>query len=207
MVPVLGLVKADRPSRRWQLWPNRDQPVARPRPIGGSAATGQVDHGDSSKEVAMRPIRTITLLALGLVALAAAGCQRPSDPTATAAPTPTRVERAAPTTTPTRQDTAPTNPVPRPTSDPGPRASLACGRSRPWPRPGSSRTVLMPATSRGDCRPSRSQSPTPRPSWICSRPLRSGWVRPPTRSAPTTVSGRPPCTWPSPSATPTASGS
>jgi hypothetical protein len=25
MVPVLGLVKADSPSRQWQLWPNRDQ--------------------------------------------------------------------------------------------------------------------------------------------------------------------------------------
>jgi hypothetical protein len=67
----------------------------------------------------MRPIRTITLLTLGLLTLGAAGCQRPSDPTTTAAPTPTRVERAAPTTNPTRQETPPTNPVPRPTSDPG----------------------------------------------------------------------------------------
>ena len=66
----------------------------------------------------MRPIRTIAPLALGLVALAVAGCQRPSDQTTTAAPTPTRVERAAPTTTPTRHDTPGTNPGSRPTSDP-----------------------------------------------------------------------------------------
>ena len=67
----------------------------------------------------MRPIRTIAPLALGLVALAVAGCQRPSDPTTMAAPTPTRVERAAPTTTPTRHDTPTTTPAPRPTLDPG----------------------------------------------------------------------------------------
>ena len=66
----------------------------------------------------MRPIRTIAPLALGLVALAVAGCQRSSEPTTTAAPTPTTVERTI-TTTPTRDQTPPTNPVPRPTSDPG----------------------------------------------------------------------------------------
>jgi hypothetical protein len=48
----------------------------------------------------MRPIRTLAPLALGLAILAVAGCQRPSDPTTTAAPTPTHVERAAPTTDP-----------------------------------------------------------------------------------------------------------
>jgi hypothetical protein len=58
----------------------------------------------------MRPIRTIAPLALGLVALAVAGCQRPSDPTTTAAPTPPQVQRATPTTTLTR-------PAPRPTPD------------------------------------------------------------------------------------------
>jgi hypothetical protein len=42
--------------------------------------------------------------------LTVAGCQRPSDPTATAAPTPTTVERAI-ITTPA--------PAPEPTSDPG----------------------------------------------------------------------------------------
>jgi hypothetical protein len=82
--------------------------------------TGRVDHGGSTtKEVAMRPIRTITPLALGLVALAVAGCQRPSDQTTTAAPTPTRVERVVPTTTPTRHATPPTSPAPKPTPDPG----------------------------------------------------------------------------------------
>jgi hypothetical protein len=65
----------------------------------------------------MRPIRIIAPLALGLVALAVAGCQRPSDPT-TAAPTPAQVERAAPTTTPTRHATAPASPAPKPAPDP-----------------------------------------------------------------------------------------
>ena len=59
----------------------------------------------------MRPIRTIAPLALGLVALAVAGCQRPSDPT-TAAPTPTRVVQVA--STPTRPATPPTRPAPDP---------------------------------------------------------------------------------------------
>ena len=62
----------------------------------------------------MRPIRTIAPLALGLAVLAVAGCQRPSDPTTTAAPTPTQVGRAAPTMTPTRHDTPPTRPAPKP---------------------------------------------------------------------------------------------
>ena len=65
----------------------------------------------------MRPIRTLTPLALGLAILAVAGCQRPSDPTTTAAPTPTHVGRAAPT--PTRHDTPPTRPAPKPTPEPG----------------------------------------------------------------------------------------
>ena len=69
----------------------------------------------------MRPIRTITplTLALGLVALALAGCQRPSDPTTTPVSTPTPVERVAPATTPIRH-TPPTRPAPKPTPDPEP---------------------------------------------------------------------------------------
>jgi hypothetical protein len=63
----------------------------------------------------MRPIRTIVPLALGLVALMVAGCQRPGDPTTTAAPTPTQIEQAAPTTTPTRH--ADPAPKPDPTSE------------------------------------------------------------------------------------------
>ena len=63
----------------------------------------------------MRSIRTLAPLALGLAILAVAGCQRPSDPTTTAAPTPTHVGRAAPTTTPTRHDTPPMSPAPKPT--------------------------------------------------------------------------------------------
>ena len=65
----------------------------------------------------MRPIRTIVPLALGLVALAVAGCQRPSDPTTTVAPTPTTVERII-TATPAHP-TPPTTPDPAPTPDPG----------------------------------------------------------------------------------------
>jgi hypothetical protein len=68
----------------------------------------------------MRPIRTIVPLAVGLVALAAAGCQSRPDQTAAEAPTPTRVERAAPTTTtPADQERPPaTTPKPRPAPDP-----------------------------------------------------------------------------------------
>ena len=77
----------------------------------------------------MRPIRTIAPLALGLVALAVAGCQsQPDQPTA---PVATQLQRAAPTTTPARQ--APplnhppaTNPKPKPT--PGPETIVGL-----WP--------------------------------------------------------------------------
>ena len=70
----------------------------------------------------MRPIRTIVPLALGLVALAVAGCQsRPDQPTA---PAPTQIERAAPTTTPDRQTPPPSrppaNPAPKPKPAPDP---------------------------------------------------------------------------------------
>jgi hypothetical protein len=60
------------------VWTDEAFNVSRPDPSGAV-------QGGSSKEVAMRPIRTIAPLALGLVALAVAGCQRPSDPTTTAA--------------------------------------------------------------------------------------------------------------------------
>jgi hypothetical protein len=67
----------------------------------------------------MRPIRTIVPLALGLVALTVAGCQRPSDPTTTGAPTRTQIEQAAPTTTPTRHAVPPSRPTgPAPKPDP-----------------------------------------------------------------------------------------
>jgi hypothetical protein len=70
-----------------------------------------------AKEVAMRSIRTLVPLALGLIALTVAGCQRPIDPTTTAAPT--QVGQAAPTSTPTRHPTTPPTPAPKPTPDPG----------------------------------------------------------------------------------------
>ena len=49
----------------------------------------------------MRSIRTIVPLALGLVALAVAGCQSRPDQSTT--PVPAQIERAAPTTAPARQ--------------------------------------------------------------------------------------------------------
>jgi hypothetical protein len=75
----------------------------------------------------MRPTRTIAPLALGLVALAVAGCQRPSDPTTAAAPTPTRVVQVAPTPTPTHPGT-PTSPAPKPVPDPRPETIVGL-----WP--------------------------------------------------------------------------
>jgi hypothetical protein len=70
----------------------------------------------------MRPIRTLVPLALGLVALAVAGCQsRPDQPTPRV---PTPIERAAPpTTAPARQTLPPsrppaTTPKPKPAPDP-----------------------------------------------------------------------------------------
>jgi hypothetical protein len=74
----------------------------------------------------MRPIRTIAPLALGLVALAVAGCQRPSDPTTAPAKPPSRVEQVAPTTTPTH----PARPPTRPPASPAPKPA-------PEPRPGT----------------------------------------------------------------------
>ena len=76
----------------------------------------------------MRPIRTIAPLALGLVALAVAGCQsRPDQPSA---PAPTQVERAAPATVaPGRQAPPPSRPpatTPKPT--PGPETIVGL-----WP--------------------------------------------------------------------------
>jgi hypothetical protein len=68
----------------------------------------------------MRSIRTIAPLALGLVALAVAGCQSRPEPTTADDPTPARVERPAPTPTmPDRQERPPsTTPRPRPAPDP-----------------------------------------------------------------------------------------
>jgi hypothetical protein len=75
----------------------------------------------------MRPIRTIAPLALGLVALAVAGCQRPSDQT-TAGPTPTQIVQAAPaTTTPAPQAPLPTT-APTPKPDPSPETMVGL-----WP--------------------------------------------------------------------------
>jgi hypothetical protein len=79
----------------------------------------------------MRPIRTIAPLAMGLVALAVAGCQsRPDQPTP---PTPTPIERAAPATTaPAGQARPPGRPPastpPKPKPAPGPETVVGL-----WP--------------------------------------------------------------------------
>jgi hypothetical protein len=79
----------------------------------------------------MRSIRTIAPLALGLVALAVAGCQsQPDQPTA---PVPTQAERAAPATTaPTGQASPPSRPPvsPAPKPKPVPGSETVVGR---WP--------------------------------------------------------------------------
>jgi hypothetical protein len=94
--------------------------------------TGRGDRdGNKSKEVAMRPTRTIVPLTLGLVALAVAGCQRPTDPST--APTPTPIERAAPATTaPAGQASPPPRPPVStpPKRKPGPGPETVVGR---WP--------------------------------------------------------------------------
>jgi hypothetical protein len=94
--------------------------------------TGRGDRdGSTSKEVAMRPIRTIAPLTLGLVALAVAGCQsRPDQP---AAPVPTQIEQAAPTATaPARQTRPPRRPpastTPKPKPSPAPETIVGL-----WP--------------------------------------------------------------------------
>src|SRR4029453_9689307 len=83
----------------------------------------------------MRPIRTLAPLALGLVALAVAGCQRPSEPTTTPAPTPTTVEPTIPTN-PTRPATPPTPGQPAPPPHPPPPRHAAHPGSQAHPGPG-----------------------------------------------------------------------
>ena len=87
----------------------------------------------------MRPIRALAPLALGLLDLTMAGCQRLSDPTTTAPPT--RVERAASTTTPTGQATPPNRPPNQPLRPRhrtrGWRPSSAFSRQDPCPGQGT----------------------------------------------------------------------
>jgi hypothetical protein len=77
----------------------------------------------------MRPIRTIAPLALGLVALAVAGCQSRPDQPPTPAPIP--VQRAAPTTAPAPQVRPPSRPpatTPKPKPSPAPETIVGL-----WP--------------------------------------------------------------------------
>jgi hypothetical protein len=74
----------------------------------------------------MRPIRTLVPLALGLVALAVAGCQsRPDQPTP---PAPTPIERAAPPTTAPARQPPPPSPAPKPKPAPDPETVVGL-----WP--------------------------------------------------------------------------
>jgi hypothetical protein len=85
----------------------------------------------TTKEVAMRPIRTIAPLALGLVALAVPGCQ--SQPDQPPTPTPTPIERAAPATTAPAGQTRPPSRPPASTTPkpkPAPGSETVVGR---WP--------------------------------------------------------------------------
>jgi hypothetical protein len=75
----------------------------------------------------MRPIRTIAPLALGLAALAVAGCQSRSDQTTAAVPT--QVERAATATTASPAP-APAAKAPRPAPKPEPQPETIVGL---WP--------------------------------------------------------------------------
>jgi hypothetical protein len=76
----------------------------------------------------MRPIRTIAPLALGLAALAVAGCQSRPDSTITAVPTPTRVEQPAPTTSAPARQARPPSPPPKPKPAPVPETIVGL-----WP--------------------------------------------------------------------------
>jgi hypothetical protein len=76
----------------------------------------------------MRPTRTIAPLALGLAALAVAGCQSRPDQTITAVPTPTRVEQPAPTTTAPARQVRPPSPTPKPKPAPAPETIVGL-----WP--------------------------------------------------------------------------
>ena len=154
--------------------PKRDQPAAGSRPIGVGVVTGPGDRdGNNSKEVAMRPIRTIAPLALGLVALAVAGCQsRPDQPPT---PTPTPIEQAAPATTaPAGQARPPSRPpvstTPKPKPVPGPETVV--GR---WPAQtlGYARTLQDSADAgRRPWLLSRSRSPSRSPGPRCTSSTR-----------------------------------
>jgi hypothetical protein len=106
----------------------------------------------------MRPIRTIAPLALGLVALAVAGCQsRPDQPTP---PVPTQVERAAPATTaPAGQARPPGRP---PASTP----------PKPKPAPAPETVVgLWPARTLGYARMLQDGADAGRQPWLLSPEL------------------------------------
>src|SRR5829696_8100025 len=109
----------------------------------------------TTKEVAMRPIRTIAPLALGLVALAVAGCQsRPDQPPT---PTPTPIERAAPATTaPADQKSPPSRPP-------------ASTTPKPKPVPGSETVVgRWPARTLGYARMLQDGADAGRRPWLLS---------------------------------------
>jgi hypothetical protein len=108
----------------------------------------------------MRSIRTIAPLALGLVALAVAGCQsRPDQPTA---PGPAPVERAAPVTT------APAGQVPPPSRPP----AATTPRPKPRPVPGPETIVgLWPARTLEQARTIQDGADAGHQPWLLSPEL------------------------------------
>jgi hypothetical protein len=102
----------------------------------------------------MRPIRTIAPLALGLAALAVAGCQsRPDQPTT---PAPTPIERAAPATT-------------APDGQAGPPATTA-PKPKPAPRP-ETIVGLWPARTLGYARTLQDRADAGHQPWLLSPEL------------------------------------
>ena len=103
----------------------------------------------------MRSIRTIAPLALGLVALAVAGCQsQPDQPTA---PVPTQAERAAPATTAPAGQTRPPSRPPASTTP------------KPKPAPGSETVVgRWPARTLGYARMLQDRADAGRRPWLLS---------------------------------------
>ena len=152
----------------------------------------------------MRSIRTIAPLAVGLVALAVAGCQSRPDQTATAAPTPTTGRPPPPAAPhrPRRPAPPPSRGPPRTGDDRRPVAGQDPGAGEDAPGPRRRRPPALAAVAGAGLRrlcQGRDAVPDP---------VTRRWARPPTTSASATPSGRPPCAWPSPSArAPAASGS
>ena len=143
--------------------------------------------GTASKEVPMRPIRTIAPLTLGLVALAVAACQsRPDRPIAPSRP---RSTGPTPTTPPAGTAAQPaTGHQPQTQPAPDPEIIVGLWPDRTWSRPGRSKAAPTPATSPGCCRRNWSSTSYGAADSACTSPS-------PVGSAPTPMSGRDRLEW------------